>query len=101
MLKKHKKLNVLKTAKHIGIRFKQLMPDFEEGKLPSCKIELMFNSKAFIEGCRGIAEYSDERISLNVEKGLIMFCGTGLSLESFENGDVIIKGKISDVLLKS
>ena len=51
-------------------------------------IELSGNREAIIEGCRGVLEYSDCAI-----------CGCELTVVSMQNGQAVIKGVITSILL--
>lgn len=59
-------------------------------------IELNGRSSAFIEGCRGVAEYDAESITLN-GKPPLRIRGSGLELRSLDNGCAHIKGSILSV----
>lgn len=57
-------------------------------------IELSGNYEAIIEGCKGVLEYSDDAIRLNLGKNEVRFFGTELVIKSFFNEQVIIQGNI-------
>ncbi|MEG0979596.1 MAG: YabP/YqfC family sporulation protein [Oscillospiraceae bacterium] len=57
-------------------------------------IELSGNSEAIIEGCKGVLEYSDDAIRLNIGKNEVKFFGTDLIVKSYFNEQVIIQGNI-------
>ncbi len=57
-------------------------------------IELSGNYEAIIEGCKGVLEYSDDAIRLNLGKNEVRFFGTELVIKSYFNEQVIIQGNI-------
>lgn len=61
------------------------------------RIETFSNKEAIIEGCKGILEYSDEYIKLNIGCGNVGFFGVGLYAHSFFNETLVIKGKIKNI----
>jgi hypothetical protein len=61
------------------------------------KIMLSSNKEAVVEGCRGILEYSDDRIKLNIGGGTLLFVGTNLSIDSLTVNGVVISGKFTSV----
>lgn len=93
-MSKSKKINILKSAKKTKIILNQKLADIE---IIDCKLELLFNREITIEGCKGVIDYSDERISLNVDKGIVIIEGSNLCLHSFDENNVIIKGIFTNV----
>ena len=61
------------------------------------KLETLGNREIIIEGCKGIAEYSENLIKLNTSTLVIGFSGTELLIQSFDNGVAIIKGIIAEI----
>lgn len=57
-------------------------------------IELSGNSEAIIEGCKGVLEYGDDIIHLNIGKNEVRFSGTDLVIKTYFNEQVIIVGNI-------
>ena len=94
---KHKKLNILSRAQKTRIQLRGLSANLSKNDLAACKIELRFNREAIIDGCRGVADYNETRICLNVDKGLIVIEGEGLSLFSFDEGSAIVRGKFDSI----
>lgn len=94
---KHKKISVLSKIKKTKIKFKELSSDFTKDNIIACKIDMHFNNEAVIEECKTIIDYSDERISLSVAGGVVIFEGTNLTLYSFEESTAIIRGYIITV----
>ncbi|MBQ8027250.1 MAG: YabP/YqfC family sporulation protein [Clostridia bacterium] len=61
------------------------------------QIELTGNEEAVIDGCKGIIEYSDEKITLNLGKICAEFSGSGLEMKTFEYEQAIIKGTFINI----
>lgn len=79
----------LKTAFFEGLKLA------EDGLPP--KIEINSDKEAVVYGCRGILEYSPERIRLITSKMTIRFCGFELFISSMDRAAVIITGKIASI----
>ena len=60
----------------------------------TANIELFGNNEAMIEGCKGVIEYSDDEIKLNIGKNEIQFLGTDLVIKSYFNEEIAIEGNI-------
>ncbi len=58
-------------------------------------IELRGQKSLAVYGCRGIIEYSPERISLHLIGRILTVCGIGLLCDSYTNGAVIVSGQIN------
>lgn len=55
-------------------------------------IELYANKQACIEGCKGIVEYTDDKIILNIGSVCAKFCGTDLTVSSFDGETAMLSG---------
>ena len=60
-------------------------------------IEIFGNKEITLEGCRGVFEYSDSYIKLNLGRGSLILCGSGLNIVTFDNCRINIRGKITSV----
>ena len=58
-------------------------------------IELCGNREAFIEGCKGVLEYSDCAVAINTGKLTVKFCGSDLTITALQDGSTEIKGTIT------
>lgn len=96
-MKNKKKLNVLKRANNIKVHFKSMITDVQESSIKGCKIDMHFNKEAIVDGCKAVSDYGDNRITLKVSGGLIIFEGSNLSLYSFDSGCAIIRGSFTNV----
>ncbi len=61
------------------------------------QIDLISNTRAIIDGCKGIIEYSEEKISLNLGNVCAEFCGAELNMNAFEDEQVILNGRFSTI----
>ena len=95
--KRDKKLYVLKKVNNIKLRFKSAINQDEEVGIKGCRINLAFNKEAVVDGCKAVSDYGDNRITLKVDGGLVIFDGKNLYLYSFDSGCAIIRGTISNI----
>lgn len=65
--------------------------------LKSSQIEILGNNEAIIEGCKGILEYEEDVIKLNLGKMSVKFCGKNLTVKCMNNDSVILSGFISNI----
>ena len=61
------------------------------------QIELLGNSEAVVEGCKGILEYDDAVIRIAIQKMQVRFAGTNLTIKSLNSESVIIQGVIDKI----
>ncbi|MGI5895739.1 MAG: YabP/YqfC family sporulation protein [Oscillospiraceae bacterium] len=61
------------------------------------QIELLGNSEAVVEGCKGILEYDDNIIRIAIHKMEVKFSGIDLSIKSLNSESIIIEGQISGI----
>lgn len=61
------------------------------------QIELLGNSEAVVEGCKGILEYDDAVIRIAIHKMQVKFSGTDLTIKSLNSESVIIQGVIGGI----
>ncbi len=66
---------------------------FENG----AHIELFSNKEAVIDGIKGVLEYSDCYIKLNMGRGTIEFFGTNLEISILDINGLTIGGNISKI----
>ncbi len=55
-------------------------------------IEICDNTRAVIEGCRGVVEYSDTVIRISLGTYSVAFMGRGLNLKCLSSTSLIIEG---------
>ncbi|PWM72642.1 MAG: hypothetical protein DBX59_06165 [Bacillota bacterium] len=49
----------------------------------------------YFENIKGIKSYSSEEVSLFLKRGELRVCGSGLTIEKYGLGDIVIGGKIT------
>lgn len=58
------------------------------------RIEFHSNTEVIIEGCKGIIEYEESGIALNLGKSVVRFSGADLEINSFFEESAILKGTV-------
>lgn len=72
--------------------------DLPEPMLKNCpRTELSGNRCAFIEGCKGIVEYSTQAIQLNLGEVSARYCGEKLEITSYDGENILISGVFSQI----
>lgn len=61
------------------------------------KVEIYSNRTAVVDGCKGVIEYYDSLIKLNIGCGTITFSGSNMHITSFDLGAAVITGRIESV----
>lgn len=61
------------------------------------QIQIQSNKEAVIEGCRGIIEYSDEIVRLNVDKMELKVYGRDLNLKCLTGENIVITGRFERI----
>lgn len=60
-------------------------------------MELSGNREAIVEGCKGVVEYDEGVIRLNLGKHIVRFTGTELSIRTLTLEQAIITGNILSI----
>ncbi|MBO5421651.1 MAG: YabP/YqfC family sporulation protein [Clostridia bacterium] len=60
-------------------------------------IEIISNCCALIDGCKGISEYSENKITLNLGKRNVSFQGNSLTIKSLSMEQAMVEGFIVNV----
>ena len=63
-------------------------------------VELVGNKRVIIEDATGISEYEADRVRINTKVHTVVIDGTGLTLDSYSGGIIVIDGKINGVCLE-
>ena len=61
------------------------------------RIEFSGNREATIDGCRGVAEYSNSCIRLNISGGSVCFVGTDLQITYLFDQEATVSGNIGSM----
>ena len=73
---------------------KTVVPDLH---LNEAKIEMLSNREIIVDGCKGVVEYGENFIKLNIGELSLDVAGIDLVIESFDGGVAIIRGKFTDI----
>ena len=87
---------------------KKLKPDMKFGRqkiklfedLPELSgpiIRICSNREVSVDRCRGVVDYYENLIKLNIPGGTVSFMGDGLKLTSFTDTSALIKGRLQNV----
>ncbi|MBR5245775.1 MAG: YabP/YqfC family sporulation protein [Clostridia bacterium] len=61
------------------------------------KIEMSGNREIVIDGCKGVVEYGENLIKLNLGERVLTLSGSDLVINSFDSGIAVINGQIGDI----
>ena len=64
---------------------------------PFFQVTLVGDSVVFLEGVKGIKEFSTEQITLFLNKGEITLFGEKMKIKKFCQGDLVVCGKINKI----
>lgn len=91
--KKKKREHVLpKTRKGAGLS--EFLEEQRSTFAPDVHIELSSNREAVIEGCRGVLEYTPERVRLSCGSKVVRFVGDALELRCVTDSTAVVTGRI-------
>ena len=65
--------------------------------LNDAKIEMLGNREIIIDGCKGVLEYGENTIKLNIGELALCLVGTDMVIESFDSGVAIIRGRFAEI----
>lgn len=60
-------------------------------------IEISDNTLATVEGSRGVLEYSEALIKVNLGAYIVSFCGRGLTLKFISPSSLVIEGVFGNI----
>lgn len=95
--KKRRKTQKITTGEKIKTALD--IPESFTAGLPH--IEAEGNREICVDGCRGILEYSQDKIRLNTGKLVITFTGDGIEIKSHSEIQTVISGNILSVEFES
>lgn len=61
------------------------------------KIEMIGNREIIVDGCKGVIEYGENLIKLNIGELVLCLVGDNMIIESFDSGVAIIGGKFAEI----
>lgn len=65
--------------------------------LNDAKIEMLSNREIIVDGCKGVVEYSENLIKLNIGELTLGIAGDEMLIESFDSGVTVIRGKLAEI----
>lgn len=65
--------------------------------LPETHLELLDNSQAVVEGCKGVLAYSDELVRLACGRRILSFLGAGLQVRCLSASTAVVTGTILEI----
>jgi len=92
MIKNEKITEINKSRKNLR---DILMP--EVTSFYGTQIEILNNNEVVVEGCKGILEYDNNSIRLNLGKMSVKFTGDNLIITCMNSDNIVIKGFITSV----
>ena len=60
-------------------------------------MEMLGNKEAVIDGCKGILDYSDDKIKLNLGNKTICFLGSNMCIKALSDEQAVITGTICSI----
>lgn len=82
------------SAKHTGGALSALT---EKTSRDMPYIEMLGNSEAVVDGCKGVLEYTEDGIALNVGACVLRFQGRNLTILAYSESQTEIHGEIQSV----
>lgn len=73
---------------------KFIVPDM---LLNEAKIEMLGNREIIVDGCKGVVEYGENLIKLNIGELTMGLSGDEMLIDSFDSGVAIIRGKFAEI----
>ncbi len=65
--------------------------------LNEAKIEMISNREIIVDGCKGVIEYGENLIKLNIGELVLSLVGDNMIIESFDSGVAIIRGRFAEI----
>lgn len=65
--------------------------------LNDAKIEMLSNREIIVDGCKGVVEYGENLIKLNIGELTLGIAGDEMLIESFDSGVTVIRGKLAEI----
>lgn len=75
------------------------IPEMLDYKMPH--IQADGNREIIVDGCKGIVEYSQDRIKLNTGALVIGFTGDGIEIKDYSDSQTVISGNIFSIDFES
>ena len=90
----------MRFSKKLKNRFNEITDISEELTMGLAKIVILGTQECLIENYKGIIEYENEKIRLKTTSGVVAVEGNNLHINEIGEGEMLIKGKITNVFLE-
>ena len=87
-------------SKRLKNRFSEISDISEELTMGLAKVVILGNQECLIENYNGIIQYENEKIRLKTRSGIVMIEGNNLHINEIGEGEMLIKGKITNLMLE-
>lgn len=84
----------MRKNKEKNQRSRVKLPDLT---LSGAKIEMLSNREIIIDGCKGVLDYGENQIKLNIGELTLSVAGDEMLVESFDSGVAVIRGRFSEI----
>lgn len=61
------------------------------------RIEMLGNREIIVDGCKGVVEYDEATIRLNLGECVLSLCGDDMVIKSFDSDVAVICGRICEI----
>ena len=69
--------------------------------LHEAKIEMLSNREIIVDGCKGVVEYGENIIKLNIGEITLCLLGDSMVIDSFDGEVAVIRGKFAEISFAS
>ena len=87
-------------SKKLKNRFNEITDISEELTMGLSKIVILGNQECLIENYKGIIQYENEKIRLKTISGVVIVEGEQLHINEIGEGEMLVKGKITNLILE-
>ncbi len=87
----------MKKQKNTARKFAEEMQMPENAIHDTFSIEMHGNTEITVEGCKGMVEYDDSLIAMNLGNLIVRFHGADLEISTFFEQQAVIKGTVISV----
>ncbi|MBO5745873.1 MAG: YabP/YqfC family sporulation protein [Clostridia bacterium] len=80
------------NKKQRKVRFFESLPE-----ISSTVLQIVGHREVLVDGCRGVVDYYDDRITLKTADGTVTLLGASLIVEEYLDGKLKIKGTLQSI----
>lgn len=77
-----------------GLGLSDFLDEQRNTFLPDMRVEISSNKEAVVEGCKGVLEYTPERVRLSCGSKILCFVGDALELRCVTDSTAVVTGRI-------